>query len=351
VTLRLLAFPRDRENPYQELLYEHLRAEGDVVDYVVPRSQWRLLPSILRARHAGHDVFHVHWLWPFGVGTPRTERLRYWHFRFVLAVARASGYTLVWTVHNVLPHDPVFRDDASAARVLARSVDLVIAHSRGALEQLSAIGAHPRRAAVIEHGSYIGAYPGQTSRRAARSQLGLGADDFVYLFLGLIRSYKGIDELVAAYRLAQTSATRLVIAGSCSEPRLRRLLEHEVAAGGVMWHDGFVEPAKVQSYFAVADVAVLPYRRISTSGSALLAFSFGTPVITTSSAAVESVPLDAFYAYDGSVPGLTNALVRTREDPDRRAVGERGRQHAESLSWDEIARRTRDAIRSATTPR
>jgi glycosyltransferase involved in cell wall biosynthesis len=268
----------------------------------------------------------------------------------VLAVAHILRYTVVWTVHNVLPHDPVFHDDAAAARALARSSDLVIAHSQGALTQLAAIGAHPRRTTVIEHGSYIGVYPGAATRETARAQLGLDPDAFVYLFLGEIRSYKGIEELIAAYRVAQTSNTTLVIAGSCSESALRRLLEQHVASSGVIWRDGFVDPAAVQPYFAAADVAVLPFRRISTSGSALLAFSFGTPLITTSSTAVEAVPADAFYAYDGSLADLAKVLVVAREDPGRQSLGERGRRHAASLGWEEIGRRTRDAIRSATSP-
>ena len=349
--IRLVAFPRDRENPYQELLYGHLRAEGDDVDYLRPRSQWRLVPSLVRARRAGYTVFHLHWLWPFRDGSPRTARLRYWHFRVVLAVARALGQTVVWTAHNVLPHDPVFPDDIAACRALARSSDLVIAHSHGALAELSAIGVRPRRTAVIGHGSYIGVYPGEATRAEARQRLGLPPDAFVYLFLGLIRSYKGIDELVAAYRLARSPGTTLLIVGSCKEPRLRRLLAEEVDTGGVIWHDGFVDSDDVQGYFAAADVAVLPYRRIGTSGSALLAFSFGTPVVTTSSVALEAVPADAFYAYDGSVAGLRDALVLAREDAAREALGERGRRYAASLDWDEIGRRTRDAIRSVTRPR
>lgn len=351
MTLRLLAFPRDRDNPYQELLYERFRLAGDVVDYVTPRSQRELLPSLVRARRSGRDVFHIHWVWPFTVGFPRSKRLRYWHLRLVLAAARRLGYTVVWTAHNVLPHDPHFHDDEAACRALARSADLVIAHSHGALEQLSAIGARTRRSAVIEHGSYIGVYPERVSRTEARTQLGLEPDDVVYLFFGLIRTYKGIDELVEAYRLARTPKTKLLIAGSCAEPRLRRLLKEEADAGRVVWHDGFVTHDDVQSYFAAADVAVLPYRRISTSGSALLALSFGTPLVTTPSPALESVPADAYYAYDGSVQGLAHALVQAREDDGRRERGERGRDYAASLSWEEIGRRTRDAIRSATRPR
>jgi len=350
MTLRLLAFPGDRENPYQELLYAHFRLEGDVVDYLTPRSQRRLLPSLVRARWSRYDVFHVHWLWPFRVGFPRSKRLRYWHLRLVLAAARALGYTVVWTAHNVLPHDPLFHDDAAACRALARAADLVIAHSHGSLAQLSAIGARVGRSAVIEHGSYVGVYPERMSRTEARSRLGLAPDDFVYLFFGLIRTYKGIDELIEAYRIARTANTKLLIAGSCAEARLRRVLDDETAAGRVVWHDGFVGLDDVQQYFAAADVAVLPFRRISTSGSALLVFSFGTPLVTTSSAALEQVPADAYYVYDGSVEGLANALVHARDDVDRNARGERGRQYAASLSWEEIGRRTRDAIRLAKKP-
>jgi glycosyltransferase involved in cell wall biosynthesis len=41
----------------------------------------------------------------------------------------------------------------------------------------------------------------------------------------------------------------------------------------------FVPSEEVQIYLNAADIAVLPYRQITTSGAALLAFSFGLPVI------------------------------------------------------------------------
>ena len=43
--------------------------------------------------------------------------------------------------------------------------------------------------------------------------------------------------------------------------------------------EGYVPHDDVPLYFAAADVVVLPFRKVTTSGSALLALSLGRPVV------------------------------------------------------------------------
>ena len=66
---------------------------------------------------------------------------------------------------------------------------------------------------VIPHGNYIGCYPNNISKESARDQLGLSKDAFVFLFLGLLQPYKGIEDLIDAFKASRQSRWRLVIAG------------------------------------------------------------------------------------------------------------------------------------------
>ncbi|MDZ7343477.1 MAG: glycosyl transferase family 1, partial [candidate division KSB1 bacterium] len=60
-------------------------------------------------------------------------------------------------------------------------------------------------------------FPASPSRQAAREKLALSADQFIVLFLGLIRAYKGLDILLQA--LVQVPAAQLLIAGEFYRPR------------------------------------------------------------------------------------------------------------------------------------
>ena len=61
---------------------------------------------------------------------------------------------------------------------------------------------------------------------------------------------------------------------------------------------------------AAADVVVLPFRRVSTSGSALLALCHGRPLIVPDLPGLADLPGQAVLRYDGSRPGLAAALTR-----------------------------------------
>ena len=88
-----------------------------------------------------------------------------------------------------------------------------------------------------------------------------------------------------------------------------------------------------------ADVCVLPYRRVSTSGAALLAFSFGVPVIAPALGSfVETVGGGRGMLYEPTREGaLAEALTRARS-VDWSEAGKTVLTYARALNWDRIAR-------------
>ena len=107
----------------------------------------------------------------------------------------------------------------------------------------------------------MGVYPNNISQEEARKKLGLREDKFIYLFLGQIRDYKGVDVLLDAYSRVRTENTILVIAGVCRDPELRKLLNNS-ADDSTVWHDGLVSDDVLQNYFNAVDVAVLPFKKL-----------------------------------------------------------------------------------------
>jgi len=247
---------------------------------------------------------------------------------------------LVWTAHNALPHEPVFANDISARRALVAASDLVLAHSRSTLEELAAFGAVARRSAVIRHGP-IGPVPSAGSLRLP----GAGGGPRRFLFFGQVREYKGVDDLLSAFAaMPDDVPAHLTVAGQCDDPKLRSRLQAQARRAGpsVLLLLDHVPDDEVTQLLAAADVVVLPYRRVSTSGSAMLALSHGRPLIVPDLAGLADLPDQAVLRYDGEVAALADALVHLAcvDKETLAAMAAAARNYASQTTWQEIAEKT-----------
>jgi glycosyltransferase involved in cell wall biosynthesis len=107
------------------------------------------------------------------------------------------------------------------------------------------------------------------------------------LFFGLIRPYKGLEDLLCVFNtLPRDEAERLwlTVVGEtwegCTEPA--RLIATSPHADRITFVNEYVPDEVVGAAFAHADVAVLPYRRSSSSGILHVAMSWGLPAVVTS---------------------------------------------------------------------
>lgn len=168
---------------------------------------------------------------------------------------------------------------------------------------------------VIPHGNYIGYYSNKISRADARRQLGLPAEAFVYLYLGLLRPYKGLEDLFGAFKELELQSDRLLVAGLVYdrdyELKLRSLSQNDLATKLIA---EFIEDDAIQLYLNACDIFVLPYKLITTSGAAFLALSFGRPIIAPAIASFpELITVETGILYDPSQPNaLAGALRRAR---------------------------------------
>ena len=324
-------FPRRvAGNPYCDLLYGRLTALGVDVDADAEFCFAWLVRNRRRVR-----VLHLHWpefyyRGPAGAATVRALA----GFLACLALARVLGYRIVWTIHNALPHEPHPAD--RLVRWILMRVARTAVHSRAARRALPPGGDLP---VVVPHGHYIGAYPDIVSRREARGRLGIAAGDRVLLFFGQVRDYKGIADLVKAFRSVGDPHVKLVVAGrpaaAADGEALRRL-----AAGDarIQLHLRFILDDEVQIFFRSADFVVLPYRQVLTSGVAILALSFGRPLVVPRLGCLQDLDGGCAILYDPADPlGLDRALATAgRADPA--LMAQHARSLAAALEWDGIAR-------------
>ena len=343
-------------NPYQLELARALEVLGAHVEGAPERTLF--FADILRRRA---DVLHLHWLSPLHRGPRGPGGARRWlqvaAVAVQLALLRAAGVRIVWTAHNLAGHEA--RDpgvERLCAALVARLAHRVIVHGSHAREilvrELRLRSA--AKLAVVPHGSYLGVYPEGAERKAARERLGLEGTDFVFLFLGQLRPYKGLLELVRAFRKQADPRARLLIAGLASSAAVERELRAASAGESrILLRPGYVPDAELQVYFAAADVAVLPYEDVLTSGSLLLAMSFGVACLGPRLGCMEDyLEGEGGFLYDPRAPGalesaLGGALGRAGAV---HAMGAFNRRKVAAFTWPRVAGDTLDAYSAPPRP-
>ncbi|BDC53168.1 GDP-mannose:glycolipid 4-beta-D-mannosyltransferase (plasmid) [Bryobacterales bacterium F-183] len=282
------AYANRQFNPYNALLYDHVKPHvSEVVEFRV------------RARARGPvDILHIHWpdLAVRSQGAWHTAALDAAKYLARIRACKARGARLVWTAHNLAPHDTGHpRLMRWYFRSFLRLVDGVIFLSEAS--RTEAFAQYPwlretARTVVIPHGHYgpVLQRPG-LSREAARRELGLEQDGFLFLFFGQVRAYKNVPLLLCEFLALDSGEARLAIAGlpgpaGAAGQELRAEIEG-LAAGRVHLDLRLIPDDTLEAYLAACDCVVLPYRNILNSGSVLMSLSMGRPVIAP---AVGSLP-------------------------------------------------------------
>ena len=271
-----------RYNPFQRLLFADLGRLG-----VAPVPVRGLVRHLTRTTRAGTPgVLNVHWTTPVlrPVVDDRVAHRRVETVARALAGHRAAGGRLVWTVHNVLPHDAVHHEaEVALARALADHADVVhVLTERTAAAAAPYYRLDPARTVCVPHSSYLGVYPDEVGRAEARRRLGLAGDDRVLIALGQIRPYKGLDRLLdlVAHLAQEDPRVRLLVAGALGgEPGSQELGERLASTPGTVSLTRRLRDDELQVWMRAADLAVLPYVRVLNSGAFLLAETFGLPVV------------------------------------------------------------------------
>lgn len=272
-------------NPYQALLAEALQAEGVRVRFA--QGYLRGLPLSRALRPAPRpDLLHLHWPTAYLRSRhPVWRRLYMWRTLFDLWLLRQSGIPVVWTVHNLVTHDtPTPAPEMRFSARLARLADRLIVHGAAAREAvITQLRAPPEKVAVIPHGPLRDAYGDAPDKATARAALDLPPQAPVVLFFGLIRPYKGVLELLAAWSGLSEQARQggtLLVAGNASEGPYATAVRAQAAAAPATRLDmRFIEEDEVPILMAAADLLVLPFQASLTSGTVRLAMDYGLPVV------------------------------------------------------------------------
>ncbi len=336
--IRVLQISKVRMNPYVRLLQEALHNLGMSCSIGEGLSLREARPW-----RGTYDVLHLHWLELLYAAPHPGRSLR--KLSSVLAGLqwiRGGGCKLVYTVHNVQPHERAFPLlDQIASRVVFSWADAVHVHDEAARRKVAQTYRRNQRVHVIPHGSYVGAYPNRCTKLEARERLGLAQDAFVYLCLGQVRRYKGIEDLIAAFQQLADENAQLMIAGNVHDAAYARELT-QLTEGRSNIHTRFqyVPDEEVQYYLNACDVCVLPYRSVTTSGAAVLAFSFGRPVIASALGGFEELLAGGRgIAYSLAADDALLHALRQARHLDVVEAGQKALAWAREQQWQKLAPR------------
>jgi glycosyltransferase involved in cell wall biosynthesis len=209
------------------------------------------------------------------------------------ALVRSYGGRVVIEWHEVQDTGEaripgVTRYVIAAMKMLLRRVDGHVVHSNYDLELLRRTYELPGdRVVVCPHGPYDQHATAPTEAAPTEAVATRDATDFVFLYFGIIRPYKGVEDLIAAFDLLPASVretSRLVIVGETWEGWTLPLdrIAASPNADRITVVNRYVDDAEVATHFAAADAVVLPYHRSSSSGPLHIAMSSGLPVVVTS---------------------------------------------------------------------
>lgn len=268
------AFSNERVNPYNAQLYRNIVAAGHTVcEY-----------SHKRVLLEKFDIVHVHW--PDGYIDQRNgfkASQRAVLLLMMMSIAKFKGAQLVWTVHNLKPHDayhPTF-SQKFLSQFLKLCNGLIFLTEEGKNNFLQDYPAKKNMAyRIIPHGHYRDSYPQAINQAQAKAELNLNPDKKVLLFMGMIKPYKNCDALIKEFGEAKLSEYVLVIAGKPDSPKYKQQLELLAKEhNNIDLRLEFIPNDQVHLYMSAADRVILPYKSILNSGALLLALSFNKPVI------------------------------------------------------------------------
>lgn len=302
-------------------------AEGAPPELNLKYFSWR------EALAGDFDVFHVHWPEFLVRGRTFAGRLRQRvYFLRLLRRIRKRGIPLVRTLHNVEPHESGGRIERWLLNRIDERTDLYVRLNP------TSVAPNDRAITTILHGHYRDRFAAHSRSEAVPGRI---------LNFGLIRPYKGIENLLSLFSQWQRPDVSLRVVGKPLDSELAGLVADAAIQDSRVSHElRFVDDNELVWEVTSAQVVVLPYAEMHNSGTLLVALSLGVPVIAPTSASNRAIADEVgpgwLFLYAGSITAefISDALetISARRDPsqapslDGRDWAHIGRRHYEEYA-------------------
>ncbi|QFS45748.1 glycosyltransferase family 1 protein [Nostoc sphaeroides CCNUC1] len=193
---------------------------------------------------------------------------------------------------------------------------------------------------------------GSIAREAARAELGIEKETKVVLYVGRFDSRKGIETLVRAVNeseLRDSKNLQLIIGGGSTpgnsdgieRDRIEQIV-NELGMSDFTTFAGRLSQDILPTYYAAADVCVVPSHYEPFGLVAIEAMASGTPVVASDVGGLQFTVVNeetGLLAPPQDVDAFASAIDRILSNPEwRDELGKAGRKRVESkFSWDGVA--------------
>lgn len=283
-TTKILVLPdAGSQNPFQYQMIDLLEKNG----YQVMKAPRRRFFATLSAFNKYHpDIVYFDWIQSFILGKTLVLTLIkcICFFLEVQYINRVKKKPILHTLHNMHNHAKrwVWIERQIYTYFLKKCKGIRVYSQTTKDKVVNTFGVSPDKIHIIEDVPFHLYYPNTVTREESRKFLNISTQQYVYLFQGMIKPYKGIDDLILAFKQVHTKDDILIIAGPTDNPgyvthlqaMAKELPQH------ICFVNEFIAIEHIQYYFNAANVVVLPFKNIEHSGSIDLAMSFAKPIIT-----------------------------------------------------------------------
>ena len=292
-------------------------------------SPFSWLATLLRLRRWQPDVLILQW-W-----TPALAPLLW---TLGQAARRWLQIPVFFICHNVLPHESTWLAPLVTRWVLQEHQGYLVQRSteKETLLDLLRHSVDPNRITVQEHPPYRLPHNSDITQNEARRQLDLPDQAKIILFAGLVRPYKGLEDLVACLPqvLLLHPDALLVVAGEFWMPVDK--IQDQIASYGLTAHvhlrNGFVPEKDWVLYLQAASLLCAPYRHNTGSGLVAAAHSFPLAIVRTGEQDTARPKEGIFTAEPGNVSDLATQIAKALEiEPGWQRTGDL------DLAWQQLA--------------
>lgn len=190
-----------------------------------------------------------------------------------------KGMKRIALVHNLVPHEKRFFD-VWFNRFFVKQYDGFVVLSEAVKKDILDI-APTAKVLMMEHPLYDH-FQDKMNQEQAKIELNVDPMKKTLLFFGIIRDYKGLDNLILAMEHLGDDY-QLIIAGEVYGDRQKYadLIEQSSKKNAIYFFNQFISDDEVHRYFSAADLCVLPYRSATQSGVTAISHYFELPVLAT----------------------------------------------------------------------
>jgi glycosyltransferase involved in cell wall biosynthesis len=196
-----------------------------------------------------------------------------------------NGSTVVSILDNVIPHEKRFFDKPFTKYYLKHNHGFLAMNEAVKNDLLTYL---PNAKVIVRPHPLYNHFGHKIDKAKSQQQLGLDPTKKTLLFFGLIRDYKGLDNLIKAFGMLDESY-QLIIAGESygDFQKYRDEIDKIPYKQNIKTAIEYIDDNRVTNFFSAADVVVLPYRSATQSGITAIAYHFNVPVIATNVGGLE----------------------------------------------------------------